>query len=187
MNSLIKALKVEQNTASWWDKVSLRIYEWKLSLPGYYRWHDFYWELRSYIIPQHRELTRAVDRRWRDLVSIIPDFLCECIISFVEKEKCFETIVWSEEEEKELRDLYDFAKWRRHEMALACEQATHEWYQASSWAKSKDFRHQVELPPDEAKQERDLLETSWKIGEEYDKVMTNYLVRIIKFRDKLWT
>ena len=58
----------------------------RLFRPIKWKLKDYKWKIYYIFKPQHRELTRAIGRDWRDLTDIIPDILFACVKSYVEGE-----------------------------------------------------------------------------------------------------
>lgn len=80
------------------------------------RLRAFIWRIRHHIRNPRKEMRKAVfPSQWWDLQAHIIEFHIQCIIEYVEREKCFEVISWSRNDEvtkkgKELQEAYDYAK-----------------------------------------------------------------------------
>ena len=81
-----------------------------------YFWKDLWYDqISSRIWPRQKWLYKCLPRRWTDKDSIIQLVLFECIVHFVEKEKCFDVTVWDDTEDHKrvaakIREIYDWIK-----------------------------------------------------------------------------
>ena len=107
-------------------------YNWYLNIkififPNYkINWWD---KIKRFFFPQQRWIKDYIEyRNFQDKVELIPSFLFGCIIHFVEEEKAFEFIVWSNPEEKvvakkEIMDCYHYARTGRASIEKEIEDA----------------------------------------------------------------
>lgn len=93
------------------------------------RLRAFIWRTRHRIRNPRKEMRKAVfPSQWWDLQAHIIEFHIQCIIEYVEREKCFEVISWSWNDEatkksKELQEVYDYAKTGRAKLQKDVEAA----------------------------------------------------------------
>lgn len=72
--------------------------------------------IKDHIRNPRRKLIKATfTRQWQDLPSIVVNFHLNCIVEYVDHEKCFEVIEWnhdpvSTEKAKQIKEIYDYAK-----------------------------------------------------------------------------
>jgi hypothetical protein len=63
-----------------------------------YSFYFYFRELKNKIsnlfFPKQKWLTKTIPRSWKDKPELIRDFLYLCLQHYVEEEKCFEFIVW---------------------------------------------------------------------------------------------
>lgn len=80
-----------------------------------YRVNKFFRRIRHRIVNPRKEMRNAVfPSQWWDLETHIVQFHLQCVIEYVEREKCFEVISWNWSEEviksrKELEEAYNYA------------------------------------------------------------------------------
>ena len=87
-----------------------------------YFWKDLWYDqISSRVRPRQKWVYKCLPRQWQDKDSVVRLVLFECIIHFVEREKCFETIVWtwgdgSKKVVAKIREIYDWIKVVRPQM-----------------------------------------------------------------------
>ena len=87
------------------------------------------WKVKPYIKRSRKEMRDKVfTREYRDLDSIIVEFCLQCVIEYVDREKCFENIVFSSSKELEtfaaqLKECHDYATKGRKEILDEMERA----------------------------------------------------------------
>jgi len=80
------------------------------------RWRDVkYWVKYRIWRPRHEMMKNVFLPDYRDLDSLIVSFCLECVVEYVDREKCFETIVWDSDEEhiqraRMIKEVYAYAK-----------------------------------------------------------------------------
>jgi hypothetical protein len=80
-----------------------------------YRANKLFRRIRHHIVNPRKEMRKAVfPSQWWDLETHIVEFHVQCVIEYVEREKCFEVISWNWNEEvvktrKELQEAYNYA------------------------------------------------------------------------------
>ncbi len=81
-----------------------------------HRLRDVKYTIKNYIINPRKELrAKTFPPRYQDLDAIIVAFCLECIVEYVDREKCFENIVWDSDEEhiqraRMIKEVYAYAK-----------------------------------------------------------------------------
>lgn len=121
----------------------------------------WYINVECRIFPRHKELRNSIPKHWEDLVTIVPNFLFECIVDYVEREKAFEVIDWEESSEEhaqikiDIQEIYNYVKNERPQLE--------KW-----WIETDDEKRE--------QMEKELTEKDNK-----------YLHRIIELRYSLWT
>lgn len=93
----------------WAVRVTMPLRELKYEIKG--RLRNPRKEMRDNLFPH----------RCRDLTETIANFHIQAVIEFVDREKCFDHVVYSDTEihkkfERELREMYDYAKTGRDEL-----------------------------------------------------------------------
>lgn len=68
--------------------------------------------LKDNIKPQNSKLRNTIPNHWRDKDAILEDFLFMVVISYIEDEKPFETLVLNSTHKRQLVEIYDYAKSR---------------------------------------------------------------------------
>lgn len=129
MNSLKINIDLKNTPPKWID----RYYEFKFWINDiiheyipfciwikFVRFKDFFHtHITCRLNPRQRWLTKQIPNYWVDKPSLIEDVLYAIVIHFVEKEKCFEVTDWVgsglAEEEKQLKEVYDWAKTGRND------------------------------------------------------------------------
>lgn len=143
-----------------------------------------YW-LRDLIWPRQKWLLRGVSRGYWDKVDLIPTVLFNCIIHFVEDEKCFETVDWNwnlahRKVAKNIRECYKYAKEERPKLEAEISQIIQapplpfENDDLNKWL--NDPRSYDEIYPNLTNLEKELKEKD-----------SLYLKKIIEYREFLWT
>ena len=159
----------------WWNR-----WDW---IP--YSLHDRYYKVKHVFFPCHKELRKTIPRDWMDLHYIIEDFLFECVIDYVEREKCFDTTVYSDEDRDQLMELYRFAKTGRHEMGKEVSRSLDEWYKTAYPNSDTDFFGSLNQKPTPEAEE--LFEIHGQLEVNFDQCKTKHLKKIIEIRNTLWT
>jgi hypothetical protein len=120
---MIKAKKINMNLKHLCHEVDYKLWVMKTRLRA------FIWKARHHIRNPRKEMRKAVfPSQWWDLQAHIIEFHIQCIIEYVEREKCFEVISWSWNDEatkkgKELQEAYDYAKTGRAKLQKDIEAA----------------------------------------------------------------
>jgi hypothetical protein len=85
-----------------------------------YYWKNLWYKVKCVFNPRNKWASTVIPREWQDKDTIFENLLFAGIIDYVEREKCFETIDWKgsglEKEEKELREVYKWAKYGKIEL-----------------------------------------------------------------------
>ena len=66
-----------------------------------YFWKDIKTIISCFFFPRQRWLTRKIPNHWCDKVELIKLVLFECLIDYVEGEKCFEVLSWDSKDYEE--------------------------------------------------------------------------------------
>jgi hypothetical protein len=94
-----------------------------------FKYRDFKWKIKRTIRNPRKEMRKAVfPSEYWDLHTLIIRFHIECIIEFVEREKCFETIAWDWNDDvkktgAELREAYEYCKTGRAKLQAELDEA----------------------------------------------------------------
>lgn len=138
-----------------------------------FRFNDIKHSIKHHIRNPRREMRRAVfPPEWRDLVTTVVEFNRQCIIEFVEREKCFDTIDYTTVEHDkqfalELKDLYAYATTIRDRLQKELEESYNRVPRGVEYAVAYKEVNEKE---------------AWI--EECDTVMCNW---VTKNRQQLWT
>ena len=132
-------------------------------------------------------------REYADKTHLIPEFLFGCVIEFVESEKCFEHIDYSdcpshEKFARELKRCYSFAKKVRPFMQQSIDEELAEASKKNPmvWKESKEDDSLLEL--EESKYSYEELYGRYNYAEEnLKKQEQKYMKWIVKNVDHLWT
>lgn len=87
------------------------------------------WKIKPYIQRERKEMRDKVfTRQYRDLDSIIVEFCMQCVIEYVDREKCFDKIVFNHSEKvktfaAQLKQCHDYATEGRREILKEIEKA----------------------------------------------------------------
>ena len=90
------------------------VYMWSYRLDR--RLRDIKYAIKHRIINPRKEMrAKTFPPRYQDLDTIIVDFCLECIVEYVDREKCFDTILWDRDEEhiqraRVIKEIYAYAK-----------------------------------------------------------------------------
>jgi hypothetical protein len=180
MDPFLKAIKLPDDKPA----SKLQLWWWDLTSHIPYRWSNRYHKVKCFFFPCHKELRKTIPRDWADLVSIIEEFLFECVVDFVEREKCFDVTVYSDEDRYELMGLYNFAKTERHQIAAEVSRSLDEWYKIA-YPDDTDFidnLNRKSTPESEV-----LFEIHNQLEDNFDRRKTKHLKRIVELRNTLWT
>jgi hypothetical protein len=69
----------------------------KFFTPWY--WNQLWYNIKCFFNPRQRWLIKKIPNHWCDKVELIRIVLFECLVDFVDGEKCFEVLCWGENEE----------------------------------------------------------------------------------------
>lgn len=175
----------EINTAAYSSKLT-----WRRKI--YYAFYDFCDDLIPYKIqdkwyavqcwfnPRNRWATDVIPNKWADKTNLIPTLLFAAVIDFVDGEKALETIVWAKKDEKQILEVYHWAKTGRAEFQAKIDAA----YPKSDFL----FPHHREGGVDGgAKSYVELYGEVNRLEVEFEKIDTKHLTWIVKNRQLLWT
>lgn len=87
------------------------------------------YEIKGRLSNPRKEMRDSVfSHRWQDLTFTIVNFHIQAVIEFVDREKCFDNVVYSDTEihkkfERELREMYAYAKTGRNQLEQSLDQA----------------------------------------------------------------
>jgi len=190
MNTHSKSLN-DPKMGKWENKYYNFIFWWSDNVyskfPDCIRWfirdckNWYYKQISTRIWPRNKFISNAIGREYKDLVQLIPDVLYQCIISFVEKEECFETINWEssrlKDVEKDIREIYNWAKTGRAEFLEKIQ---------NSYPPIGDLKDWLNKSVSSEDYNREYGEVN-RLEEEFDKLDTKYLNLIIARRSYLWT
>jgi hypothetical protein len=139
----------------------------------------FKWnELCCWINPRNQWATDVIPNHWSDKTYLIPEFMFAAIIHFVDGEKALETTVWQKKKEKELLEVYAWAKTGRKEFQDKIDKAYPEIPKNTD---SLDWMNSRKETFEELYGEVNRLEA------ELEKIDTKHLTWIVKNRQILWS
>jgi len=77
-----------------------------------YIWRDLYYNIKCWFRPQNRWVMKNIPNRWVDKDTIIETILFDCVVHYIEEEKTFEKIEWSNTPEIEnmLKEIHQWVK-----------------------------------------------------------------------------
>lgn len=87
------------------------------------------YEIKGRLRNPRKEMRDSVfSHRWQDLTYTIVNFHIQAVIEFVDREKCFDHVVYSDTEihkkfERELREMYNYAKTGKGELEKSLDKA----------------------------------------------------------------
>jgi hypothetical protein len=138
------------------------------------RWLDVKYWVKNRIINPRKEMRAVVfPSRYQDLDSIIITFCLECVVEYVDREKCFDTIVWDNDEEhiqraRVIKEIYAYAKTGRKALQ---DKIDKEWeYIPSGGKHSLKVYEPIEL-----------------LEQEMADLDTKYCTWVVSNRSYLWT
>ena len=177
MNDSIKQLKMKDESmitgirATYYDvKYRLRsMIPYKIR----FKWND----LCCYINPRNRWATDVIPNHWSDKTYLIPEFLFASIIHFIEGEKAREMTVWQKKKEKELLEVYAWAKNGRKEFQEKIDKAYPEFNGKFPWDNENMNKETYEQVYGEVN----------RLEAEIEKIDTKHLTWIVKNRQILWS
>lgn len=101
----------------WWvDSVWLYAPRWAQNTWFRFSYNFWYPYISCSLFPRQKWLTKKIGRVWQDKDSLVVTVLYECLIHYVEQEECFESVYFSEENEKMIREIYQWVKVGRAEV-----------------------------------------------------------------------
>lgn len=126
MDDFVKALKSAPDD-SWW--ITKKYYNFKYWFEdkiyysyfpdwaryGWNKYKNFWYEQISSRL-NHRNKWAIPPRTFCDFDYLITEFCYKFIISYVEEQKCFETIVIEEPNHSKIKEIYEFAKTGRNKL-----------------------------------------------------------------------
>jgi hypothetical protein len=175
--SYCKQIKVDGNLkpAPQWK---LKLWEWKMRLEFMIpvSISDRWYKVRCWFNPRNKWATNVIPNQWSDKTYLIPEFLFAAIIDFIDGEKAIEKVVWSKKVEKDLMEIYRWAKVDRKEFQDKIDAA----YPSISLNELMTFT------PNKKTYEELYGEVN-RLEAEFDKLDTKYLTWIVKNRKLLWT
>lgn len=149
--------------------------------------NNMLYKLRCFFNPRQKWLLKKIPNTWADKTHLIPEILYECIVHFVEGERCFETIRWDSgfDGHKEcadfIRDCYDWIKVRRPELKKRIDNII-----SAGFSKEELLDLIATLNSNKRTYEEMYPGLNDLENELYEKD-TYYLTGIVKYRNYLWT
>lgn len=179
MNDSIKQLKMKDESMITGIRATYYDVKYRLcSMIPYkirFKWND----LCCYINPRNRWATDVIPDYWSDKTFLIREFLFAAVIDFIEGEKALETTVWSKKKEKELLEVYTWAKTGCKEFQEKIDKAYPE--RIPKYTDTLDWINNRKESYEELYGEVNRLEA------EIEKIDTKHLTWIVKNRQILWT
>jgi succinate dehydrogenase flavin-adding protein (antitoxin of CptAB toxin-antitoxin module) len=123
------------------------------------RWAIIKYDTKRYIkIPRKEMRDKVFNREYRSLDTVIVEFCLECVIEYVDREKCFEEIVFDSNDElktfaAQLKECHEYAVKGRLEIKEEIEKAWHNVLQCrengesnshSQYEKITEFENKLE-------------------------------------------
>jgi hypothetical protein len=172
----IKQIKNDERVIPRWKSVYYDCaYRLRSMVP--YKVRNKWNELCYSISPRNSWATDVIPNHWSDKTYLIPEFMFAAIIHFVEEEKALERTVWPKKKEKELLEVYAWAKTGRKEFQEKIDKSYLEVPQDDmlDWANSRSETYE-QLYGEVNGLEAELV-----------KIDTKHLIWIVKNRETLWT
>jgi len=156
--------------------------------PGISYLYDLYYLVRNYFKPRQAWYVKGMYHHFCDKPELITQSLYNAIIDYVEGEKCFESISWDHNDEviecaAFIRECYNWIKVERPKLEAKIEDIINHRFTGvdladkEAWQKlMKSDKTYDELYPGLTELENELLEKD-----------TEYLCKIVKYRNFLWT
>jgi hypothetical protein len=148
-------------------------------IPYFYLMSRYYHNIKTWVKclirnPRKEMRNKVFPRRRNDLGTIIVDFCLETIIEYVDRERCFDNIVWDGDEEhiqraQMIKEIYAYAKTGRKVLLKNIDNA----YSNVSSAKGLGYKRKY---AEVSRAEKDLNDAD-----------TKYCRFVIENRDHLWT
>jgi len=157
---------------------------------GFSHMYDLYYVVRNFFKPRQAWYVKDMYYDWCDKPELIQQSLYNAIVNYVEEEKCFESIDWNDGEthqecEAFITDCYDWIKIRRPKITDKIEQIINQ-----PWDTSKGIKHgELNLNKfiNSHKTYDELYPGLANLEKELEDKDTEYLCKIVKFRNYLWT
>lgn len=144
----------------------------------------FHENITCRINPRQRWLVKKIPKTWCDKPELIPILLYEMVIHFVEKEECFKVTDWAgsgiAEEEKQLKEIYQWAKTGRNEFLNKIDKA----YPNLVPSNENIFSF---VKPDGSSTSMKDYDLVYKLEKEFEEYDRECLIWIVKNRGILWT
>ena len=161
----------------------------------YFKWRSYY----RYFFDRYDVVKTKLNRfEYHDSVQLLPETLLQIIINFVEKEKAGDIIDWEADEFhsaawKNIMGAYFYAKITKKNREIAIEEKLDEWN--TEWLKGgtplvsliHDKLQVNEFPHAKSEKETNLFNELTKLEEDYEIELSNWLIKIVKVRNSLWT
>jgi len=142
-----------------------------------WRIRDEWNALCYWLKPRNRWATEVIPNHWSDKTYLIPEFLFASIIHFIEGEKALQNNVWQKKKEKELLEVYAWAKNGRKEFQEKIDKAYPEFNSKFPWDNENMNKEIYEQVYGEVNQ----------LEAEIEKIDTKHLTWIVKNRQILWS
>jgi len=138
-----------------------------------FKWND----LCCYINPRNRWATDVIPNYWSDKTFLIREFLFAAVIDFIEGEKALEMTVWPKKKEKELLEVYAWAKTGCKEFQEKIDRSYPEIPQNDmlDWINNREETYEQ------------LYGEVNRLEAEIIKIDTKHLIWIVKNRETLWS
>ena len=187
MNDSIKQLKMKDEQD--FTKFKLREHDFTKFQRLYYtcsfnlrcmipwRIRDKWNALCYWLKPRNRWATKVIPNHWSDKTYLIPEFLFASIIHFIEGEKALQNNVWQKKKEKELLEVYAWAKNGRKEFQEKIDKAYPEFNGKFPWDNENMNKETYEQVYGEVN----------RLEAEIEKIDTKHLTWIVKNRQILWS
>ena len=178
MNDSIKQLKIKDEQD--FTKFQRLYYTCSFNLRCMIPWRirDKWNALCYWLKPRNRWATKVIPNHWSDKTYLIPEFLFASIIHFIEGEKALQNTVWQKKKEKELLEVYAWAKNGRKEFQEKIDKA---YPEIPKYADTLDWINNCKESYEELYGEVNRLEA------EIEKIDTKHLTWIVKNRQILWS
>jgi hypothetical protein len=194
--SYIKAIKLQEKKSNVFSKIRLWWYE---NQPYWYRLYikEFYYnQISARLWPNQKWLTKKIPLTWCDKTHLIEILLFECIVHFVEEEKCFDIIEWNSSEDdkkagEEIKYLYNWIKNELPKKEKAQTDATDNWFKYSQKSGSSvhsRIKNECREPDPDYKEEEQRRLLDLAINAEIDLVKEKIDIckRICEIKEYLW-
>jgi len=179
-----KNLTMKQKIENWWHDL------WLYTEP-FSTLRDWYYNTRNFLFRRYDLIRTGLSKyEWWDKDGLMLYGMMNLLVDYVEKEKCFEVIVWDEDEHhKKIADEIKiiYAWWKDYpERLKAIDNQLTAWHDEFSKRTGKDWLGKLNSSEKSEKEEPES-EKLHKMEADLIREEEEMLIRLVKIRNYLWT